>query len=145
MADRSLRVRGVVTDDDERLLLVRDRGATWWHIPGGGLRHNETLQCGLRRELYEELGAKVTILDVRSVWECVEKSSGDIYLSIWFDCNLQDTLPESWSDTDDNVEESKFFTRDDLQNLTINPRAVQDFPEVPNYIYEEYDVFPWRI
>lgn len=34
-----------------------------WHIPGGGLDPNETLEEGLKREVYEETGVEITDLE----------------------------------------------------------------------------------
>lgn len=52
-------VRALVLDRDDHVLLVRFRfpsGVEVWTLPGGGLEDGETVEEGLRRELYEELG-----------------------------------------------------------------------------------------
>ncbi|HEY3559343.1 MAG TPA: GNAT family N-acetyltransferase, partial [Kribbella sp.] len=52
--------RGVIVDDEERVLLVRFEFADGplWATPGGGLEAGETVLEGLRRELIEEAGLK---------------------------------------------------------------------------------------
>ncbi|WP_202233664.1 NUDIX hydrolase [Actinacidiphila reveromycinica] len=52
-------VAGVVVREDGRVLVIRraDNGA--WEPPGGVLERDETVEDGVRREVYEETGVKV--------------------------------------------------------------------------------------
>jgi double-stranded uracil-DNA glycosylase len=51
-------VRALVTDPDDRVLLLRygDAHEEWWITPGGGIDPGESDERALRRELREELG-----------------------------------------------------------------------------------------
>ena len=53
-------VRGLVLDQEDRVLLVRfvhpKTGEEFWTTPGGGLDPGESVETGLRRELREETG-----------------------------------------------------------------------------------------
>lgn len=64
-------VGGVVIEDD-RVLLIR-RGAEpllgQWSIPGGTLELGESLQEGVARELLEETGLRVRVLDLIEVFD----------------------------------------------------------------------------
>jgi ADP-ribose pyrophosphatase YjhB (NUDIX family) len=55
----SVSVAGVVVDDQGRALIIRRRDNGHWEPPGGILEHGETIEDGLRREVYEETGLKI--------------------------------------------------------------------------------------
>ncbi len=70
--DRPVVGVGGVIISDGRALLVR-RGSPplegQWSIPGGMLESGETLLLGVRRELLEETGIEVTVLELIEVFE----------------------------------------------------------------------------
>lgn len=53
-------VKGIVRDDDGKVLFVQERSDSW-DLPGGGLEHGEGLLGALNREFAEELKAEVEI------------------------------------------------------------------------------------
>lgn len=52
-------VKGLVVDDRGRVLLVRHTYVGGWHLPGGGVKRDESLAAALARELDEEVGIEV--------------------------------------------------------------------------------------
>jgi 8-oxo-dGTP diphosphatase len=72
-------VGGVVIHQD-RALLIRRSGpplADQWSIPGGVLELGETLAEGVVRELAEETGLQVDVLELIEVFERIHAASGD--------------------------------------------------------------------
>ena len=69
---------GALIFDGPRILLVR-RGCEplkgLWSLPGGVLELGETLTDGLQREVCEELGLEVRILDTVEVFERITRDA----------------------------------------------------------------------
>jgi 8-oxo-dGTP pyrophosphatase MutT (NUDIX family) len=57
-----------VWNENDELLLVRNwAGAQQWGLPGGGVERKETPDDAAKRELYEEIGVKVSRKDLAHV------------------------------------------------------------------------------
>jgi 8-oxo-dGTP diphosphatase len=55
----SVSVAAVITDDQDRVLVVQRRDNDQWQIPGGILELDESIQAGVQREVLEETGLVV--------------------------------------------------------------------------------------
>lgn len=71
-------VGGVIVDHGRAVLIRRGTEPLLgqWSIPGGSLEIGETLQEGVTRELLEETGLEVRVLDLIEVFDRIYRESG---------------------------------------------------------------------
>jgi 8-oxo-dGTP pyrophosphatase MutT (NUDIX family) len=74
-------LKGVIRNDAGEVLVVREKGTSWWDLPGGGMDHDEKLEVAIAREMKEEVeltgdfAYKVIAvdgpdyLDIANVWQ----------------------------------------------------------------------------
>lgn len=65
----SVSVAGVVLREDGRVLAIRRADNGTWEPPGGVLELGETVEDGVRREVYEETGIKVHVDQLTGVYK----------------------------------------------------------------------------
>lgn len=69
-------VRGILIQDDQLLVIHRIKGdREYYVIPGGGVEDHETLIQALKRELLEEVGIQVDVLNEQPVYTYHDQDS----------------------------------------------------------------------
>jgi ADP-ribose pyrophosphatase YjhB (NUDIX family) len=69
----SVSVAGAVVREDGRVLAIRRADNGTWEPPGGVLELSEAVEDGVRREVYEETGIKVTVERLTGVYKNVSR------------------------------------------------------------------------
>jgi ADP-ribose pyrophosphatase YjhB (NUDIX family) len=69
----SVSVAGVVVREDGRILAIQRADNATWEPPGGVLELSETIEDGVRREVYEETGIKVGVDRLTGVYKNVSR------------------------------------------------------------------------
>ncbi len=85
----SVSVAGVIVDDQGRALIIQRRDNGHWEPPGGILEHGETIEDGLRREVYEETGLKIQPGPLTGVYQNMHRN----ILALVFRCSVTDGRP----------------------------------------------------
>lgn len=122
--------------ENEKILLVRNKGAKYWYPPGGGWEYNdETItECAVR-EVKEETGYDVEV--EKMLW-LQEFHEGDkIFFETFWLAKLKGGQTENISrenhvDLDPNgmVEEIRWYNQDDLKNLTVFPKRIKSYSKL---------------
>lgn len=111
-------VKGIVIDDQNRILLARESDGTW-DMLGGGLDHDENPITCLKREIQEETGLTVT-----KVWAepkyfvTAYKEVNDVYIA---NVVYQIELADLDFTPSDECEEIRFFSVQELSGLQLLP------------------------
>ena len=48
-------LKSVILNENNEVLVVKERDRDWWDLPGGGMDHGESIKGALARELNEEV------------------------------------------------------------------------------------------
>jgi len=115
-------IKGIVVDDQGRILLAREDNGMW-EMLGGGLDHGEKPKDGLRREILEETGLKVTkIADKPSYVVTSKRKENSTYMAnIIYEIEL-----ESRNFTPSNeCQELRFFSIEDTETVELFPNVVE--------------------
>ena len=130
-------VGAIITQGDAVLLVRRGRAPQKgnWSIPGGVLQLGETLEEGVRREVREEVGLEVRVVERVDV---VERVLPDTAGKIEYHYVLIDYLCEPAGGTlhaGDDAAEAAWVDRRDLDHYQITPGTA----EVIHAAFEERD------
>ena len=133
--DRPVVGVGGVMIENGRALLIR-RGSEpllgQWSIPGGTLELGESLQQGVARELLEETGIEVRVLDLIEVFDRIYPDPAVVaqaagvrpkfhYVIVDYLCERISGEPRAASDVTDVA----YATEDELERFGITPTATR--------------------
>jgi 8-oxo-dGTP pyrophosphatase MutT (NUDIX family) len=119
---KALGVR-VMLIKDGQVLLVRQTYLPGWFMPGGGVKRGETLEQAIRREAYEEIGAKMGKLTLLGAYTHFGEFKSDH--SVLFHC-----ADFTFSGKQDReIAEVRFFPLDALPDglLTGHRRRLEEY------------------
>ncbi|WP_409250883.1 NUDIX hydrolase [Bacillus sp. SCS-153A] len=104
----SVGVFAVVRNQDNEVLCVKlNYGSGNWTLPGGHLEENESPIEGVKREVLEETGCEVEVVNFVGVYSSPEK--GDLVLLF-----RADILKEGSFMPNEEIQQRRFFAADSL-------------------------------
>jgi ADP-ribose pyrophosphatase YjhB (NUDIX family) len=136
---KKLRViaRALVIKED-KILLVRNKGAKFWYPPGGGWEfEKETIIECVVREVEEESSYKVVVDRMLWTQEFHESDQSIFFETFWLtrlDKTQQptDEAIKTHIDLDPNgaVEELRWYTSDSLKDITVFPKRIKQYQQL---------------
>ena len=113
-------VKGVVIDDNGRILLSREDNGMW-EMLGGGLDHNEDPIDCLKREIHEETGLEVTYVseNPRYFITSPRANANTFIANVIYEIKLKhyDFTPS------DECQELRFFSTKEMHEVELFPNV----------------------
>lgn len=113
----SVSVAGVVVDSDGQVLVIKRRDNGDWQPPGGILELDETIQHGVRREVWEETGVNVEPEVLTGVYKNMTRG----IVSMVFRCRAIDGTPR----TTDEAQAVRWMTENEVHSLITEAFAIR--------------------
>ncbi len=115
-------IKGLVFDEQDRMLLCRESNGLW-EMLGGGLDHDEEPMAALRREISEETGLEIEWISDRPLLLLTGRrlNASTYYANIIYEIKLAslDFTPT------DECQELKFFSADEMLKLDAYPNVTK--------------------
>jgi len=110
-------VGGILIENGKILLIKRatEPNKGLWTIPGGKIKFGEKIEDALKREMLEETGLEVEVLNLEDIYELI-MSNGEVrYHYIILDYRVRRISGEPKSSTD--ALELKWFSKEELKHI----------------------------
>ncbi len=118
----------IYNKNKDKIILVRNRNANFWYVPGGGWEYEKEniLEAG-KREIKEEVGIDIDVDRLLYVQEFQESKDRKYFETFWLSF-YDGEINQNHIDLDPNgmVEEIKWFSKDELKEIKIFPKELKD-------------------
>ena len=130
-------VSAIITNENEEILLAkraREPKKGQWDVVGGFVEVGESLEKALQREVKEELGVEVDILDFIGGFSHLKYRLGQIdypILGLFYSARIKSGIPKAY----DDISEFRFIKKD---NITIADLAFDDVRQAMRIYLSKY-------
>ncbi len=117
-------VKALVLNGEGGFLLTKKQNG-FWDLPGGGLDFGEVPIKGLEREIMEEMGVKIKILNLNPVYFTTSQAKSGIWIAnIIYNVELQDL---NFTPSQECVD-VKFFSKNEVsqEKVFLNVKAFSE-------------------
>jgi 8-oxo-dGTP diphosphatase len=122
-------VKGIVIDDQGRILLSREDNDTW-DMLGGGLDHDENPIEGLRREIKEETGLEVSHVSPSPKYFVTAPRVGKTITTYLANVIYEITLNNFDFIPSGECQELRFFSVEEMGEVDLSPNVQQLLTEL---------------
>ena len=119
----------IYNKDKTKILLFKSSNRDFYMLPGGKVNELESSEDALKREVKEETGLEINIIDFKCFSECVVTDKEMTYQQV------EAIYEASYNDEKNNDEFNglegnwilfKWFNINDLDNVLIEPKEIKD-------------------
>ena len=122
-------VRGILIQDDQLLVIHRIKGdREYYVIPGGGVEDHETLIQALKREMLEEVGIQVDVLNEQPIYTYHDQESIQYFYVVSYVSGEYGTGtgPEFEKQVSTNQYLLEFISFKDIKNICLVPEFLKE-------------------
>ncbi|MBU2599101.1 NUDIX hydrolase [bacterium] len=125
---------GVVIIKESKILLIRSNYSNHWFLPGGNLKHGESIIEIAQRKVWEETNLKVSLQRVLMINESISSDKHRHTINIYF---LGEILQEEPKIKREKlIQDCKFLTLEEIEKIEIYPNIKKEIKEmIQNEIY----------
>lgn len=134
MSVRSKIFAGVIVEDKNKILLVRDAGGHFpgYDIPGGKVLWGEQIIDCAHREVLEETGYKIKLTGLLGLYQRIVTEDADDYLRFVFIGKLDKS--KKLKVEDPNIIESVWLEKSDIEKNKIKLKSPETIREIHDFI-----------
>ncbi len=122
-------VGALIMNQQNRILLTK-RGPLaknevgTWEIPGGAVEFGETLEKALKREVKEELGIEIEIVELLQVCDHILTKEGQHWVSPSYICKITKGTPQNLEPG--KCDEIGWFSIDEAKKMKLSEVTIED-------------------
>lgn len=119
----------IYNNDKTKILLFKSSNRDFYMLPGGKVNELESSEDALKREVKEETGLEISIIDFKCFSECVVTDKEMTYQQVEaiYEASYNDEINnDEFNGLEGNWILFKWFNINDLDNVLIEPKEIKD-------------------
>ena len=119
----------IYNKDKTKILLFKSSNRDFYMLPGGQVNELESSEDALKREVKEETGLEISIIDFKCFSECVVTDKEMTYQQVEaiYEASYNDEINnDEFNGLEGNWILFKWFNINDLDNVLIEPKEIKD-------------------
>lgn len=119
----------IYNNDKTKILLFKSSNRDFYMLPGGKVNELESSEDALKREVKEETGLEISIIDFKCFSECVVTDKETTYQQVEaiYEASYNDEINnDEFNGLEGNWILFKWFNVNDLDNVLIEPKEIKD-------------------
>lgn len=119
----------IYNKDKTKILLFKSSNRDFYMLPGGKVNELESSEDALKREVQEETGLEINIIDFKCFSECVVTDKEMTYQQVEaiYEASYNDEINnDEFNGLEGNWILFKWFNINDLDNVLIEPKEIKD-------------------